>query len=161
MRIITFFSRLKLQNNYERSRAINAVDFSPTLKARLLAEKLLTSFTPQRRERLGKALLEELGRNAGIPATVNLKVSATKQYHRRKQGRIVWKQYGYYRPRSRYMYIQNKTAVRGQTLAPKTFVTTLLHEWMHHYDYEKLRIRSIHTKGFYSRIYSLKEKLNI
>ncbi len=159
--ILRLYSRLKSQRNYKRSNAVTSVDFKVAPKTKIFAEKLLTSFTPLRRQLVGSALLAELGKSAGIFSEVALKVSATKQYHKKKYGRMVWKQYGYYRPRSRYIYIQNRTAIRGKTLAPKTFLTTLLHEWMHHYDYEKLKIRSIHTKGFYQRISSLKQKLNI
>lgn len=159
--IVRLYSRLRSQSNYEKSNAITLVSFEVSCRAKMLAGKLLTSFTPLRREVVGSALLAELGKDAGISSEVKLKVSATRQYHKRKYGRTVWKQYGYYRPRSQYIYIQNKTAVRAKTLAPKTFLTTLLHEWMHHYDYAKLNIRSIHTKGFYQRISSLREKLSI
>ena len=89
----------------------------------------------------------------------NLKVSSARQYHKKYQGRVVSKQYGYYRPASKYIYISNRTAVRGQILAAKTFIETLLHEWVHHYDFCSLKFNSIHTSGFYARLNDLKEKL--
>ena len=104
-------------------------------------------------------LLNELSLAAGIEA-VKLKVSATRQYHKKKEGRVVFRQYGYYRFKNCYLYIQNQTPIRGQDMAPKTFFDTLLHEWMHHYDYYKLKIDSIHTKGFYLRLKNLKAKLS-
>jgi hypothetical protein len=38
-------------------------------------------------------------------------------------------------------------------------LNTIIHEWLHHYDTEKLKLRSIHTKGFYMRLSSLKNNL--
>lgn len=40
------------------------------------------------------------------------------------------------------------------------FYDTLLHEFMHHYDYKVLKLEnSLHTSGFYQRISDLKNKL--
>ena len=48
------------------------------------------------------------------------------------------------------------TAKRGQVVAYRTFLRTLLHELCHHLDYELLRLReSLHTQGFYQRESSL------
>jgi hypothetical protein len=42
----------------------------------------------------------------------------------------------------------------------RTFINTLLHEFMHHYDYYYLRLPdSVHCKGFESRIRDLRRKL--
>ena len=48
------------------------------------------------------------------------------------------------------------TAKRGQVVAYRTFLRTLLHELCHHLDYDLLRLRdSLHTHGFYQRESSL------
>jgi len=48
------------------------------------------------------------------------------------------------------------TAKRGQVVAFKTFLRTLLHEICHHLDYTLLRLGdSLHTDGFYKRESSL------
>ena len=48
------------------------------------------------------------------------------------------------------------TAKRGQIVASRTFLRTLLHELCHHFDYTWLRLReSLHTQGFYQRESSL------
>jgi len=48
------------------------------------------------------------------------------------------------------------TAKRGQVVAFKTFLRTLLHEICHHLDYALLRLAdSFHTDGFYKRESSL------
>ena len=42
----------------------------------------------------------------------------------------------------------------------RTFINTLLHEFMHHYDFYYLRLPdSVHCKGFESRIRDLRKKL--
>jgi len=48
------------------------------------------------------------------------------------------------------------TAKRGQVVAYRTFLRTLLHEICHHLDYTLLHLRdSLHTQGFYQRESSL------
>jgi hypothetical protein len=48
------------------------------------------------------------------------------------------------------------TLKRGQVVAYRTFLRTLLHELCHHLDYTLLRLRdSLHTQGFYQRESSL------
>jgi len=161
LRIIRRFlgKGLRPTNSYIKSNATTAVDFIPSEHTKIWTHKLLTSSGHETRQEWGQALVHELSINCGIDLP-NLKVSDTRQRHSVKNGRLVFKQYGYYRSKSAYIYIQNLTARRGQTLAPKTFLDTLLHEWMHHYDSRKLAIRSLHTKGFYLRLTSLKSLLN-
>ena len=49
-----------------------------------------------------------------------------------------------------------RTAQRHQVVAFRTFLRTLLHELLHHLDYEWLKLReSFHTEGFYQRESSL------
>jgi len=48
------------------------------------------------------------------------------------------------------------TLKRGQVVAFRTFLRTLLHELCHHLDYTLLQLRdSLHTQGFYQRESSL------
>jgi hypothetical protein len=47
-----------------------------------------------------------------------------------------------------YLY----TAKRGLMVAFKTYLKTLIHEFMHHYDWKGLKIQSMHTAGFYKRV---------
>jgi len=52
------------------------------------------------------------------------------------------------------------TAKRGQVVAFRTFLRTLLHEICHHLDYTFLRLKdSLHTVGFYQRESSLFREL--
>ncbi|MEK7072419.1 MAG: hypothetical protein AAB969_02510 [Patescibacteria group bacterium] len=148
------------ENNYQKSNRITKTKITVSSGAVMLVNQLLKSADHKSRQKLGEQLLDELCDGAKIDI-VKLEISNTKQYHRKSAGRVALKRYGYYRPSSKNIHIQNLTAVRGQILAPKTFLDTLLHEWMHHYDTYKLKLRSIHSKGFYQRINYLKEKLKI
>lgn len=71
--------------------------------------------------------------------------------------------YGYYRysnGRGVSITIYNYTAKTGQEVAIKAFANTLLHEFIHHYDTEVLKIQTIHSAGFYKRISDLESKLS-
>lgn len=49
-----------------------------------------------------------------------------------------------------------RTAKRKQVVAFKTFLRTIIHEFMHHLDYHSLELEdSFHTEGFYKRESSL------
>jgi hypothetical protein len=148
------------ENNYQKSNRITKIKITASREAVILANQILASSGHNNRQHLSEQLLDELCDGAKIDI-VKLKISNTKQYHRKSAGKVAMKRYGYYRPASNYIYIQNLTAVRGQILAPKTFLDTLLHEWVHHYDTHRLKLNSIHTKGFYERINDLKRKLKI
>ena len=144
--------------NYEKSNAVTVVDFEPSGRARRIVQGILASKGYEERQKLSHFLINELAWNAGVER-LKIRIKDTKQWHKKRNGRVAVKKYGVYYPRTKSITIQNLTAVRGQELAPKTFLDTLLHEWVHHYDFEHLSINSIHTRGFYERIRSLKEGL--
>ncbi|MFA6526490.1 MAG: hypothetical protein WCT26_03730 [Candidatus Buchananbacteria bacterium] len=146
--------------NYARSNSISNVKFLPSDLALQLSSKILISFEADDRQRLSEALLDELSDAAGIDV-VEVAVTDENQVHKRRGSRIIMKKYGSYRPGSKIINISNRTAARGQILASKSFLDTLLHEWIHHYDTYKLKINSIHSKGFYGRLNDLKIKLKI
>ena len=61
---------------------------------------------------------------------------------------------------SKYINIYNYTAKTHKVVAIKTFTGTLLHEFMHHYDLQYLKLdKTLHTAGFYTRISDLQRKL--
>jgi len=167
-----FFNKSANQANYLKSNRIAEVKIPFSDEAIFLANKLCRDGAPASldasqgrgpvatRQKLGEALLDELCDAARLDI-IKLKISDTNQYHKKRGGKVMVKRYGLYRPGNNYIYIQNLTAVRGQILASKTFLDTLLHEWLHHYDTYKLKLRSIHSKGFYLRFNDLKNKLHI
>lgn len=144
--------------SYEKSNALTEIDFKVSGRAKRLARQILLAQGHEERQRLSHFLGNEIAYNANIER-VAIEITNTKQWHKRRGARLAVKRYGAYYPRTKRISIQNKTAVQAKVLAPKTFLDTLLHEWMHHYDYERLRLNSIHTKGFYERIRSLKDRL--
>lgn len=92
-----------------------------------------------------------------------------RQSHSTRNGHLVGKKYGSYKVTmhadgtksgSNRIQIYNLTAVTGKPIAIKTMFDTLLHEFIHHYDLQKLCLTdSPHTKGFYMRLSDLKKKL--
>lgn len=78
-----------------------------------------------------------------------------------QNGKLKSKIYGSYNNGFSVINIYNLTAKRKQPISIKVFIDTLLHEFIHHYDYEKLNFtNSIHTAGFYKRITDLKQKIS-
>ncbi len=146
--------------NYKRSNKKTSIDFQVSKEAVLLSQEILKSSDAEVRQQISEKLLDELCDLAKIDI-IKVEILDSNQYHKRSGGKVVMKRYGLYRPRSASISISNRTAVRGQILAPKSFLDTLLHEWLHHYDTFKLRLNSIHSKGFYMRLNDLKEKLKV
>jgi hypothetical protein len=53
-----------------------------------------------------------------------------------------------------------RTAVRRKVFAFKTYLNTMTHEFMHHYDHRRLQLgASFHTRGFYQRVRDLVGRL--
>ena len=68
---------------------------------------------------------------------------------------------GWYVVNEQKIIIYNTTAKTHKPISIKMFYETLIHEFMHHYDYTVLKMNdSLHTKGFYMRISDLKNKLS-
>jgi hypothetical protein len=85
---------------------------------------------------------------------VRVRVAARRPHDRR--GEL----HGLYTPKEPFgrdeITLWMRTAKRGQVVAYRTFLRTLLHEMCHHLDYTLLRLReSLHTQGFYRRESSL------
>lgn len=153
---------------YERSKAVETIAWQQHPVARSLALKLLEESAAPSRQAIGQALLDVLNDAAGLPPC-RLAVADRPQKHRKREGRLELKTYGYYRcdwdggeARRGTIRIYNLTAIRQQILSPKVFLETLLHEWVHHYDFAGLRLdRSPHTSGFFARIRAVAETLGV
>lgn len=143
-------------SSYLKSNSITKVALKPTKDCLLLVKKLMEITANRQREFYADAIINELCENFRLPPC-EIYINNRNQWSSRKNGRLRSKTLGYYRQGK--ITIFNKTAVREKIVTPKTFFNTLLHEFMHHYDLHKLKIQSLHTAGFYTRINSLKEKL--
>ena len=154
---------------YRRSQRVTGLPVRPTPVARGLAARLLSAGDESlERRRIAQLLVDELSAGAGV-RTVEVVVADRPQVHRHDGQRLRSRTYGYYRcwfengevSRAR-IRIYHRTAVRGQVVAPKVFLNTLLHEWVHHHDFAALRLgRSPHTAGFYARLRALADALSV
>jgi hypothetical protein len=102
-------------------------------------------------ERACQAFADELGRQLAVPP-VTVRVLTARPSH--SWGEL----HGLYEPAYTppRITLWMRTAQRHQVVAFRTFLRTLLHELLHHLDYEWLRLReSFHTEGFYQRESSL------
>jgi hypothetical protein len=152
---------------YERSKGVETVSWREFPLGKGIALSILDETTAAGRQARGQALLDVLDAAAGLPPC-KLTVAERPQRHRSRDGRLELKTYGYYRiawessPRVGTIRIYNLTAIRKQVLAPRVFLETLLHEWVHHYDFTGLQLdRSPHTSGFFNRIRDLAETLGV
>jgi hypothetical protein len=148
------------QVQYDRSNAVSAVPLRPTprlLRAiELLPEALLLN-DRTRTERIAQAICDELCGILRVPA---LRVQVGEVRPSDHRGEL----HGLYVPaaggRQDRISVWMKTAKRGQVVAFRTFLRTLLHEVCHHLDYELIRLRvSLHTDGFFKRESSLFNQL--
>lgn len=108
-----------------------------------------------------QTLLNYLCEKFNMPS-VSLSVTSKPQMHKNKSnGTTKVKFLGWYVPSERKIIIYNRTAKLNKVVSIKVFADTLLHEFMHHYDYQYLKLSdSLHTAGFYKRISDLKRKLD-
>ncbi|MGQ3683854.1 MAG: hypothetical protein ACUBOA_02375 [Candidatus Loosdrechtia sp.] len=142
---------------YKKSNTIKNTKFVPCRITSGYTKKILASTDAHEREMLGQGLLNEISQSLSIPAP-RLTVYDKRQSHSLKDGKLMRKTYGMYK--KGHITINNKTAIRQAIVAPKTFLDTLIHEFMHHYDYEVLRLpASLHTAGFYYRLGDIIKKL--
>jgi len=70
--------------------------------------------------------------------------------HRRSQGRVVYEVHGECNPDGP-MEIYTRTAAYARPVALKSLLDTLLHEWIHHYDFTCFG-DSVHCEGFFERL---------
>ena len=154
---------------YRRSQRATGLPVRPSVTARGLAERILHSGEDAReRRRLAQLLVDELSAEAGL-SRVEVAVADKPQVHEHDGQRLQSKTYGYYRcwfedgrvSRAR-IRIYHRTARLQKVITAKVFLNTLLHEWVHHFDFDGLRLpRSPHTSGFYARLRALAEALEV
>lgn len=119
-------------------------------------DRMLLSSTidEETRQKHSQELMDYLCDKFGI-SPVKVFVSSNKRPVKRR-GEI----HGYYMVKEHKIIIYNTTPKTRQPIAIKTFFDTLIHEFIHHYDYQVLKLEySVHTLGFYKRVDDLKKKL--
>lgn len=142
---------------YEKSNALETVvrkKFDTSLW-----KELLESVTEKQRQHASQKLLNHLSDKYKI-VRPDVLVCRYPRPHATNGRRVVKEKYGDYQTITHRIRIFNLTAVKHEQVSIKAFADTLLHEFMHHYDMEYLKLgASIHTAGFYKRISDLKKCL--
>jgi len=113
----------------------------------------LVSARPRAVQSVGQRIADGVCCDLAV-AKVRIRVAARRPHDQR--GEL----HGLYTPRAPVgpdeITLWMLTAKRGQVVAYRTFLRTLLHELSHHLDYTLFRLRdSLHTQGFYERESSL------
>lgn len=142
-----------MATNYEISNSITNVRLN-SFRASYSHDLLKCGESITERQRVAQKLLNYLCDKFKINY-VSLNVS-TKARPSKGNGQT----YGLYYPLQKHIVIFNNTAKTHKTISIKSFYDTLLHEFIHHYDFEVLKLSdSLHTTGFFKRISDLKNKL--
>lgn len=155
--------------SYLRSQSVAGLPVRPSPVARGLAMRVVAAPDDHReRARLAQLLVDDLSASAGLPHC-RVTVADRAQAHQHDGTRLQSKTYGYYTCSFREgavadarIRIYHRTAVRQQVISPKVFLNTVLHEWVHHFDFAGLGLeRSPHTAGFYARLRALAEAMEV
>ena len=146
-----YFRSLRPNPSYNKSNDNPSVDFELPTHTIELMHKLILSFDLRERELFSQIIINALCDNAQIPRC-KITVKDVAQQHTKRNGRLRGKTLAFYQVASEEIVLFNKTAIQKKVLAGKTFLRTLIHEFMHHYDKHFLKIRSLHTAGFYKRV---------
>jgi len=142
------------QREYDRSNAVASIAVrvsSRLARAVLLLEWALAHDDRPRTGRVAQVICDELCAALAVPA-VRVEVKALRPSNARGELHGLYESAG----RKQVISVWMLTAKRGQVVAYKTFLRTLLHEMGHHLDYHHLHLRdSFHTDGFFKRESSL------
>lgn len=142
---------------YDRSAAISAVPFSPTPQvfdvATALAETLPTEDL-LRVQSLSQIIVNHICAHLGV-RTIRVQVQGVRPSNQRGELHGLYTQYAGGGGNDS-IQVWMRTAKRGQVVAFRTFLRTLLHEVCHHLDHTYFQLReSYHTEGFFQRESSL------
>jgi hypothetical protein len=143
---------------YDRSDAVASVPLRATARLRqavALLPTMLQSADRRRVEACAQAISDEITSILRIPA-VRITVNGTRPANARGELHGLYTTRSAGPGRAATINVWMITAKRGQVVAFKTFLRTLLHEICHHLDYALLGLPdSFHTDGFYKRESSL------
>jgi hypothetical protein len=145
------------QRIYDRSASIPTIPLVPTpqlLEATAALEPALAVDDHQQVQTLSQTIVNHICWRLNV-RTVRVQVQGVRPSNRRGELHGLYTQYGS-GSRTDSIQVWMRTAKRGQVVAFRTFLRTLLHEVCHHLDYTYLHLReSYHTEGFFQRESSL------
>jgi len=145
------------QRMYDRSAAIATVPLTPTPQlfdvTNALAEALPTEDL-SRVQSLAQTIVNHICAHLSV-RTVRVQVHGVRPSNRQGELHGLYTQYAG-GSNNDSIQVWMRTAKRGQVVAFRTFLRTLLHEVCHHLDYTHFQLReSFHTEGFFQRESSL------
>lgn len=145
------------QRTYDRSAAIAVVPFTPTPQlfdvTHALAEALPTEDLP-RVQSLSQTIVNHICTHLSV-RTVRVQVHGVRPSNQQGELHGLYTQYAGGSSQDS-IQVWMRTAKRGQVVAFRTFLRTLLHEVCHHLDCTYFQLReSYHTEGFFQRESSL------
>jgi hypothetical protein len=137
---------------YDRSDAVTSIPLRPSLDL-LQAVRQLAAALQQGDRRRVAVLAQQIA--DGVCADMRVPVLSVVVQGRRPSSRA-GELHGLYTPGERHrrdtVKVWMMTAKRGQVVAFRTFLRTLVHELCHHLDYTFLDLAdSLHSDGFYMR----------
>jgi len=143
------------QRIYDRSNQASGIVLKPTARLHRAVQMLpdvLKAADVSGVQAVSQAIADEICGGLGV-ARVIVEVNGTRPADTRGELHGLYT----YTPGTRAtIKVWMITAKRGQVVAFKTFLRTLLHEICHHLDYALLKLgNSFHTDGFYRRESSL------
>ena len=145
------------QRIYDRSASIPVIPLTPSsqlLEATTVLVEALANEDRARVEALSQAIVNHICWQLNV-RIVRVQVQGVRPSNRRGELHGLYTQYNG-GSRNDSIQVWMRTAKRGQVVAFRTFLRTLLHEVCHHLDYNYLQLReSYHTEGFFQRESSL------
>ena len=106
--------------------------------------------TPARMAQASQQFMDLLSKIFIVPQKALSLLDKPRPHSRDERGRVRGELFGSCASMGN-IRIYLRTAAREQPTAFKTFFNTLVHEWVHHYDFEALG-DTIHCAGFYERV---------
>jgi len=155
-----YYSRLSAVQKkiYRRSDAIAAIELPRAAELRPLVERLEETLAADDRrgvEATSRKLAAEICRRLAAPP-VEVRVLAARPSN--DYGEL----HGLYDPEYEppRVTVWMRTAAKRRVVAFKSFLRTLIHELLHHFDYELFELaETFHTEGFFQRESSLARQL--
>ena len=145
------------QRIYDRSAAISSVPLSPTSQLFYAIQRLeaaLAAEEEQQVQTLAQTIVNHVCTRLSV-RTIRVQVQGVRPSNRRRELHGLYTQYEGGSEKDS-IQVWMRTAKRGQVVAFRTFLRTLLHEVCHHLDYVYFNLReSYHTEGFFQRESSL------
>jgi hypothetical protein len=145
------------QRTYDRSSSITSIPLTPPLpllEATRALQGALAADDHRRVEGLAQTIVNHICWQLNV-RSVHVQVQGIRPSNQRGELHGLYTHYSSAH-QSNSIRVWMRTAKRGQVVAFRTFLRTLLHEVCHHLDYEYFHLReSYHTEGFFQRESSL------